>query len=219
MLEIIIASICVSTALIISLWCYRELQPHWLQIFPWFLALTLLIQPLGYFYSKLQHGKSNHFIFNFYTIVEYSFYLTVYYLALRDSKFQKIVLLLGLYFLLVCIWEFLPPEYFFQYSIPASNTGKAVTLVGCLLLLTHWLQADEKIDLLSLPMFWITAGIMVTIVTEFVHLSFFNYIMHHHLDPGGEIYGYFTTGACVVQYGMFALAFLIKPGWKKPNYS
>lgn len=219
MLEIIIASISIITVLVISLLRHRELQPHWLQIFPWFLALTLLIQPLGYFYSKLQHGKSNHFIFNFYTIVEYGFYLTIYYLALHGSKFQKIILLLGLCFLLVCMWEFLPPEYFFQYSIPASNTGKVVTLVGCLLLLTHWLQADEKIDLLSLPMFWITAGIMVTVVTEFIQLSFFDYIRHLNLDPGGQFYGYFTTSACVVQYGMFALAFLIKSGWKRPNYS
>jgi hypothetical protein len=214
MLEIIIASTPLLIAVFIALSRYQKLEPRWLQLFPWFLLLTLIIQITGYYYSAI-YRKSNHFIFNLYIPIEYGFYFIIYYKTLNRALVKKWVLFMSICFIMICFYEMIPNMQFFVYSVIASNTGKLLTFCCCLLLLSELLMADELINFFRIPMFWITIGIMVTIIPEFLYLCFYRYISKHLLDPGGIVYGYITTITSILEYAFFAAGFLTNNTWKK----
>ncbi|WDF77776.1 hypothetical protein PQ469_28220 [Mucilaginibacter sp. KACC 22773] len=212
--EIIIGSIPLLIAFGVSLIRYKKLEPRWLRLFTYFLLATFLIQTVGYLYSALLK-KSNHFIFNCYTLFEFEFLFVVFFKALGRKIFKNIVIFIALTFTLVYIYEVFIQGHFFIYSPFASNAGKFLTLLCCMLYLTELLMADEYVSFFRTPMFWIATGIMIAAVGDFLYLCFFDYIITNKLDPEGRVYGIITTSLSVIEYGFFTIGFLCKKTWIK----
>jgi hypothetical protein len=210
MQEIIIGSIPLLAALLIAAFRYKKLEPAWLRLFPWFMAVTFIIQTTGYFYSLLLNNRSNHFIFNTYTFIEYTFYLFILYKAVRTKKFKRAVAAAGSVFVLVYCYEIFISGSFFVYSPVACNTGNFITLVCCILYLSEILMADRVVYFFRLPMFWIVTGLMFDCVGGFFYLCFFDYIVKNNVDADGQIYGLISTITTVVEYVFFIVGILIK---------
>jgi hypothetical protein len=76
-------------------------------------------------------------------------------------------------------------------------------------------MADELIDFFLIPMFWITTGLMISIVGNFLYLAFFDYILSNKLDPDGKIYGIIATSLDITEYTFFIVGFVCHLIWKK----
>lgn len=209
MLEIIIGSIPLLLALAVNIRLYKKLEPHWLRLFTWFLMVTFLIQTGGYYYSHI-FKKSNHFIFNLYTLFNYSFYIFIFYKTLQNPVFKKIALLIGIFFFLFYIYQIFILKQLFTYSSVTGNTGEFLTLCCCFLYLGELLMADRIIDFFVIPMFWITTGIMIASIGDFLYLCFFDYIIKNNLDPDGSVYGVITVLLSIIQYIFFTIGFICK---------
>lgn len=212
--SIIIGSIPLIIALSASLLYYKKLVPYWIRLFPWFLMLTFFIQTGGYAYSYITK-KSNHFIFNIYTLIEYGFYLFIFYNAIDAPAVKKLVGLAAVLFAGIYCYDVLAGGHFWRYSAFARNAGKLLTLCSCLLYLAQLLMADRLIFFFNISMFWIATGIMIAAVGDFLYLCFFDYIIQNNLDPKGRIYSLIATVLSIIEYGMFALGFLTHKIWKK----
>lgn len=210
MQEIIIGSIPLLAALLIAAIRYKKLEPTWLRLFPWFMMLTFLIQTGGYFYSTLQHNKSNHFIFNTYTFIEYAFYFSILYKSVYKPGFKAAVAIAGLLFVVIYTYELFIAGSYFIYSPVACNAGNFLTLVCCILYLAELLMADRVVHFFRLPMFWIVTGLMFDCVGGFFYLCFFDYIVKNNVDADGQIYGLISTITMVVEYGFFIVGILVK---------
>jgi hypothetical protein len=210
MQEIIIGSIPLLAALLIAVIRYKKLEPAWLRLFPWFMAVTFIIQTMGYFYSLLLNNKSNHFIFNTYTFIEYAFYLFILYKAVQTRKFKNAVAVAALLFAIIYCYEIFIDGSFFIYSPVACNAGNFLTLVCSVLYLSELLMADRVIYFFKLPMFWIVTGLMFDCIGGFFYLCFFDYIVKNKVDTDGQIYGLISTITTVVEYGFFIVGILIK---------
>jgi hypothetical protein len=210
MQEIIIASLPMLAAFIIALIRYKKLEPSWLQLLPWFTLLTFLIQTGGYFYSALQDNKSNNFIFNTYTFIEYAFYMYILYKAVCKQGFKLAVAFAGLLFVLIYGYELFIAGSYFVYSSVACNAGNFLTLLCCGLYLTELLMAERVVHFFRLPMFWIATGLMFDCVGGFFYLCFFDYIVKNNVDADGQIYGLISTITTVVEYAFFIVGILVK---------
>lgn len=209
MLDLIIGCIPLLIALIVSLIIYNRPEQQWFRLFPLFLLSTFIFQTGGYLYSLITR-QSNHFIFNCYLLVEYLFYLTLFYNCVNRKLFKKIIGLLGLSFLLLYFYHIVILNQFFFYDTISKNYGQLLTLICCCLYLAELLMTDELLNYFKIPMFWITTGIMVASVGHFMYISFFNYILSHHLDPDGYLFGVISTTLSVIEYGFFTIGFLCK---------
>lgn len=211
MQEIIIGSLPLLAAFAIASIRYKKLEPAWLRLFPWFMMTTFLIQTAGYFYSLLLHNRSNHFIFNTYTFIEYAFYFFILQKAVTAPKFKRAIAGAGLIFVLVYGYEIFIAGFFFIYSPIACNIGNFLTLLCCMLYLTELLMADHVVYFFRLPMFWIVTGLMFDCIGGFFYLCFFDYIVKNNIDTDGQIYGLISTITTVVEYAFFIVGILIKP--------
>lgn len=212
--ELIIASIPLMISAVVCWLNYRQIEPKWMHFFAWFLLTTFVIQACGYYYSAW-FKKSNHFIFNIYTLIEYGFYLLVFYRSVSGSNAKKGVLLALGFFLIIYFFETLVKDHFWTYSSFASNAGRLLVMGCCLLYLGQLLVVERLVHFFLIPMFWIATGIMIAAIGDFLYLAFFDYIVQNKLDPEGKVYGLITTATSVMEYGLFIVGFSIQRIWTK----
>jgi len=216
MQDLIIATIPLLIALTISCFRYHLLEPHRLRLFTWFLMATFIVQTSGYFYS-LAFKKSNHFIFNLYTLIEYTFYPYIFSKTVKAPFTKKLIKVALLGFVLFYIYQIFLRGQFFIYNSLTSNIGEFLTLICCLCYFADLLMDDELIVFFNTPMFWITTGIMFAAVGDFLYMSFFDYIVNNNLDPKGHIYSIMETALSIIEYGFFCIGFTCKKTWIKAN--
>jgi hypothetical protein len=216
MQELIIGTVALLIAFLASLFNYKDLKSDGLQIFSFYLLATFVFQTGGYLYSDILK-KSNHFIFNLLFLVENGSYLYIFHKILRKPVFKKAVIVAAVLFALYYCYEVLYINHFFTYSSNTGNLGNLIILLCCILFFVELMMADEILNFFVMPMFWICTGIMISVVGNFLYLSFFDYILKYNLDPDGKVYAVITTLICVIQYSFFTLGFTCKRIWTKPR--
>lgn len=212
MQDIIIGSITLVIALVVSLILYKKLEPSWFRLFPWFLLISLIFQIIAYYYW-VWTLKSNHFIYNIYIFIEYGFYILICYLAVKKAYFKKLIALIALSFTL--FYLILIGRDFFHYNSLVRNVSALLSFVCCIIFLIEILISDETINFFRIPMFWIVTGIMITNLGTFLYFSFFDYILKNNLDPDGTVYIIITNSLSIAEFGFFTIGFLCKKIWKK----
>ncbi len=214
MQDLLIGSITLIVALAVSLSMYKKLEPSWFRLFPWFLLASLIIQTIAYYYSRLS-GKSNHFIFNIYILIEYGFYMLICYLAINKILFKRLIMAIAIIFILFYCSAVILFGDFYIYNTSIRNLGALLSFFCCILFLAEILMSDEIRDFFVIPMFWIVTGIMITNLGTFLYFSFFNYILKNNLDPDGTVYIIMTDSLSIIEFGFFSIGFLCKRIWKK----
>lgn len=216
MQELLIGTIALLIAFLASLLNYGDLKLAGLQIFSFYLLATFFFQTGGYLYSDI-FKKSNHFIFNTWILAENGFYLFLFFNLLKKPHFKKAVLVLALLFSIYYCYDVIFINHYFIYSPNTSNLGSLMVLLCCIFFFVELMVADEVLNFFVIPMFWICTGIMISVVGNFLYLSFFDYILKYNLDPDGKVYGVITTLICVIQYSFFTLGFTCKRIWTRPR--
>ena len=214
MQDLIIGSIPLFVAIVASLLFYKQLEPHWLRLFPFFLFLVFSLQLAGYYYSKT-FKRSNHFIFNTVTLVEFLFYFCLFYNTLEIKKYRRVITSALLLFLLSVIGTLFIWGSFWVYNTVLIIIGDILIFCCCLLYFFTLLDADEHRNNFSFPMFWVSTGIMFGNAGIVVYLSLFHLIIKHKLDPNGDVYGVIATASSILEYSLFTIAFLCKSLWKE----
>ncbi|MEJ5996527.1 hypothetical protein WG904_19015 [Pedobacter sp. Du54] len=217
MLQIVIGSLTMITAFIVSVRYYRELDPKWLQLFVWFTIVQILFQFGGYYYVILTGIRDNIFLYNINIFIEYGFYLFLFFKAVKGVWAKRITLVMLVGFTLLYLFEvFIKHPFVIQgstYNSLMCNIGEFLTIIGCFIFLVELMLTDEYVHIVQIPMFWVTTGIMIQIVGIFMLMSFSDYITLHQLDPDGWLYGTITTVCCVIQYGLITIGLLARKIW------
>ena len=153
----ILLSILVSLAASLSIYIQRK-DNSYLKLFPPFLFLTLLVEGASLF--GLVSGKRNTMMYNFFTVVEFSFYLFILREIIKNSRMKKVIwLLIWLYDLLA-----LANIIFIQklYGFPSLTYA-----IGCLLIVAiciyyffELFQFPHSVALVRQPAFWICSGLL-----------------------------------------------------------
>ena len=214
MTSLIIACITLSISIIMSFRYYKKLQPRWLQSFAWFLLFILIIQFVAYFYSHYTK-KSNHFIMNTITAVEFLFYFFIFFKSFDKKLLKQLALIMAIVFILIFLYHIFLGPGIFVYDSLAYSVGSVSIIICCFLYFYSLFQSELNLNYFRIPMFWISTGLLFFFVGSSIYESLLTYIVNHNLDPHGNFFKAIMVTLNLLLYGLFGCGFLSNQLWKQ----
>lgn len=202
-------------SLVVSLSVFYRVNPSdsYLKLFPPFLFLTLLVELLGYYLRS--HRQSNVLLYNFFSVVEFCFYLVIISLVIRSARIKKaIVITIALYTLTAMI------NILFIQKIKAFHTityalGCLIVVAFCIYFFLELFRLPNSVKLTNNPAFWICSGLLFFYCCGFPLYALINYwggISKFVLRNFVQI----LTILNVFLYSLFTIAFLCWIKLQKP---
>lgn len=213
MLIFSISSLPLIFSLIISILFYKRLRPRWLRVFTFILIFFLITDYTAFLYSRITH-QSNHFIINIVLLITFPFYLIVFYKAIEKQILKKIVLFFSAAFLFFYFYNIIYKQGFLSINSYTYSVGSIIMIICCLLYFAQLFVSEKEINYFTLPIFWISTGIMFYYAINLIYNSLVNYIIKEHIDPHGNIFAVFMIVSNLILYGLFSIGFLSNQKWK-----
>ena len=212
-MKFIIAYITLIVSVGTGIFFYKKLQPKWLRLVTWFLLFTLLTELTGIafiFYTK----KSNHFIFNFYILIQFLFYFYFFYKTFEQRNLKSLTQLMAVIFVIYYLYNIFWGTGFFIFSAASNSIGSIFIIICCLLYFVSLFQSELNLNYFRIPMFWMATGLLFYFTGNFIYLSLMGYIEKHNLDTSGNFYMYIMVTLNFLLYGLFTSGLLSNQLWK-----
>ncbi|MGZ8517916.1 MAG: hypothetical protein ACXWWD_11225 [Chitinophagaceae bacterium] len=150
--------IVISFMVSLSVYFFPKNVPSYLKLFPPFLLATALVEILATYMASI--GKSNLWLYNFFTVIEFCFYLWIVSLIISNIRMKKIIrITLVLYALASTV------NIIFIQEMKAFHTGSYA--IGCLLIVAvcayyffELFKLPKSVKLKNNPAFWICSGLL-----------------------------------------------------------
>ena len=186
---------------------FKKPRVNYLQWFPFFLAISFIIQTIGSYMAR--HGMHNVGLYAFNVPFEFTFYLYTLYLIVQYKVAKKVVIGLIILFLVLAAINLL-----FIQTAKVFNT--MTYALGCLLVVAvsiyyfyELFQLPEPVNVAKLPGFWICAGLVFYHACSFPIFGLLNF-MHSAPLIIRENLGLIIDLLNVFLYSSFTIAFLCR---------
>lgn len=202
-LVIQIISLLVSSSLI-----FRRNTPGYIKVFPFFLLVTVIIEIIGY--ELWMNGVNATLLYNFFTTLEFEFYLFLLYNIIQNPKFRKAI------FYGICIYPLLVIANICLIQINTFHTityafGCLLIVVVCIYYFFELFQYPKSIDLKREPAFWMCSGLLFFYCCSFPLFGLLNFLH----DVSGVILRNLASIVMILNillYTSFIIAFVCN--WK-----
>lgn len=141
-----------------SLYVYPGNKYKYIKLFPFFLLATIITESVGSYLSSV--NKHNMFIYNFFSVVEFDFYLYVLSLIIVKPSVKKVIRIsIGLY-TVIAVTNIL----FFQGMSTLHTVtyafGCLVIVVACFYYFFELFRLPNSVKLTTNPAFWLCSGLL-----------------------------------------------------------
>ena len=194
-------------AFVASIFSYKRIKYFPLKKFPYFLSLIILVE----FTAKYIGHKlgNNAILYNFFSTIEFTFYSLLYREYFENKRNKKISEILIVVFFLF----FLINSIFFQGFFDFQNYTFVVQSFFIILLIFFYLfesfESIQNVNLFSEPIFWISTGLLLFHLGDFVDNLLMNYFLSHEKSEATRIFELVNNNLIIVLYSCFTIAFLI----------
>ena len=184
---------------------FKKESPFYLKTFSPFLAFSAIIDYSALYLAK----KGTHTIplYNISGIIEFCFYLWIFYNIIKSIRIKKIIILFIVGYPCLSILNML----FFQ---GINNFNSITYSLGCLIIIIFSIfyffelfSAEESYRLSKDPAFWICTGLLF-----FYSVSFPVYVsvnlMKHFTPKLGDLISFVIVVLNIVLYSLFCVAFI-----------
>ena len=192
-------------ALIVSIISFKRLKGTYFTWFLPFLLFIVIIEFIGKYIGQYLKNP-NAWLYNFSIPIEYLFYSYIFLLCFQTKQFKNITAGIILSF------SFFTLAVFMVNGILTLNkiiliTGNLIMVGLCCLYFYELLQSDERINVFSIPMFWIASGILLFNLGEFVYSTFL-LILPSDWDTGASLFRSINNHLLLVLYAFIAIGLL-----------
>jgi len=193
------------TALIVSVICWRQLKKgslHWL---PFFLSYILCIELIGNYFQKVKYA--NIILYNFSIPIEYLFYLFLFFkhggksLQFFAKAGALLLITVTVYFMFTA-----PLKTFHNYVLA---TGQALVIISCCMYLYERFRAAEESSLLSVPFFWLSAGLLLFNLGEFTFTLLYPVIKKNGWDKLDILFMAVNNNLLLLLYLSYIISILL----------
>ena len=195
-------------SLLISLFLFtKSNKKKYLKLFPYYLLLTLIIELLGEVLNKRK--VHNLWLYNFFTTLEFVFYVWVIREIIRDIKVKKIFSIILIAYpscALVNIVFIQRINHFHSYTYAL---GCLLIVASCIYYFYELFLMPHSVKLLQQPAFWICSGLLFFYTFTFPIYGLTNFVLSlpkviiRNLENVIMILNVFL-------YSMFSIAFLCR---------
>ena len=173
-LPIYVYFIAISFLASLSIYFISKAPPYYLKQFPPFLLATVIVELLGTYLASI--GKGNLWLYNFFTVIEFCFYLWIISLIISNSRIKKIIRITLIFYALASSVNII-----FIQKMKAFHTGSYA--IGCLLIVGvcvyyffELFKLPKSVKLKNNPAFWICSGLLFFYCCGFPLYGMFNFL-------------------------------------------
>lgn len=194
---------------VIFLFKLKQTNLRWLTPF---LLGVIIVEYIGIYYADVLH-KSNAWLFNVTIPLEYLFYAFLFSKHYDNIRFKKVgelfIIFFPLFALINCV--FIQKSEIFKTNF--LKVGSFWMIVFSCLYCMDILKQERIINPLKLPFFWITAGLLLFNVGDFVYSTFFE-LMLRDWKYGLQLFVQINNSLINVLYSCIIVG-IISVLWKK----
>lgn len=185
----------------------KKSDKNYLNIFPYFLLITLIVESIG---QVLYDKKTNNlWLYNFFSVFEFVFYLWVIGEIIRNKKAKKACSVLMIAYPICAVMNIL----FIQ---KINNYHSYTYTIGCLLIVTscgyYFLELflmPHSVGLFKQPAFWICTGLLFFYALTFPIFGLTNFVSRLPKKIIKNLANVISI-LNIFLYSMFSIAFLCR---------
>jgi hypothetical protein len=179
--------------------------PGFLKLFPFFLFVTLVVELLGAFVRV----ENNTPLYNFFSIVEFIFYLFVIKKILINRRVKRLMNFVMIVYPIAALANiFLIQRSIYRLHITTYSIGCLLIVMFSIYYFYELFRATTFVNLKREPAFWIITGLLFFYTCSFPIFGFANFISG--LSVIARNIGSVLVILNVILYILFAVGFLCK---------
>lgn len=171
----------------------------------YYILCCFLFEVASWSYSYLTY-KSNHWLYNLYTISQIIFLCYIYKNELTSNTTRKSITVFIVLYLFVLIINFLFLQSFFNFHTLTYTIGCLFIIFLIFTYFNQLLHLNEIISLRRNSFFWFNLGNAVYFIGSIFYLGSINFIIETNQDSYGELINIFVYSFTSIQYILFIIA-------------
>jgi hypothetical protein len=211
-MEIDYAYIAIIICAFIGMVTWFRPSPFYLRLFPFFLLISFIVETIAWRLSS--NGKSNLFLYNFFTVFYVDFYLFVLLNIIRKQKVKRVVLYVVVIFTLIATFNFLFYQGLNQFHSLTYSIGSFCIVAICSYYFLELFQLSHSVDLVREPGFWICSGLIFFFSCSFPIFGTINMLNSLPKVLINNI-GVLLAILNILLYTLYSIAFLCRNNIKK----
>jgi hypothetical protein len=204
----------ITVAFLTSLTAYSKYNKvTYLKYFPPFLLLTLLVEIAAYIIA-VNYGN-NQFLFNFFSIIGFTFYFLILFKGIKNRVVKKIILTVMILYFLFALGTIFYSQNLMMFNSFSFGIGTFFIILFCIYYFRwQFFETPLEVDINRDPLVFICLGLIV------FHAITFTYFSGVHIFQNfSKSFIENMTIVCMVSnyvlYGFFTTAFLINHKYSK----
>jgi hypothetical protein len=199
-------------ALSISIFYFRKLQGTVLQLFPYFLLTVAVTELIGLYTGKILH-KSNAWLYNITTVIEFCFYSFFFKQILKRKANQKFALATLLIYPVIAAVNIFFIQGISNFHSNTMVLGSLLMVFFCCSFFYESVSNPEKKQIQREAFFWIVTGIFFFYLGGILYDSLYPALTHYKNDIGIKLFLMINNNLVYVLYTCFIIGFVV---WKNP---
>ncbi|MBK9726862.1 MAG: hypothetical protein IPO86_01960 [Saprospiraceae bacterium] len=167
-----------------------KFQLPWFRLFLFILVLVELI--VGPYVGK--NFGNNTWVYNILIILEVQYFSLMFYFHFRERNYSKKLLLGSFVISAASILNFLYGQGYNTINTISYNFGMCFVLILIVLFFYDLIKFNEDYLLMSIPLFWLSVGILLFYSATFPVLVFLNTIINSELPLVAPLYSLLKIG-------------------------
>lgn len=148
----------IAISLLASCTVYTMKSPQYLRYFPPFLLATLIIEIIGSYYSSI--AKNNIALYNFFGVFEFTFYLIMISMIIRNQAIKKLVLITTLLYVIGSVVNIVFLLKMKTFHTVTYAIGCLLVVAACVYFFFELFKLPKAVKLSNNPAFWICSGLL-----------------------------------------------------------
>ena len=149
--------------------------PRYLLFFPPFLLASTAIELWGYHLATT--GRSNVFLYNFFSLSEFCFYFFIISLIITSGRVKRLIRLSTVLYAVAAVINILFIQGMKMIHTVTYSVGCLLVVVFCIYYFLELFRLPKSIKLHTNPAFWICSGLLFYYCCGFPLYGLFNYLM------------------------------------------
>lgn len=166
--------IAISFLFSLTVYLNRQQTPLYLLLFPPFLITTLIIEVIGARLSDRQ--QSNVWLYNFFTVLEFCFYLLLVSFIISNHKMKLILRYTLVLYAVTASCNIIFIQRISAFHTVTYSIGCLLIVAACVYYFFELFKIPQAIKLKNTPAFWICSGLLFFYCCGFPLFGMFNFL-------------------------------------------
>lgn len=133
-------------------------SPIYLKLFPPFLLATLIVELVGAYLPSI--NKPNVWLYNFFTVIEFCFYLFIISLVIKNNRGKKTIRIILVLYAIITIVNIIFIQKMKAFHTVTYALGCLLIVVVCIYYFLELFRNPKSVKLTNNPAFWICSGLL-----------------------------------------------------------